>query len=60
VVGSNFCDVAVVAASRTGRAVCLSALDNLGKGGAANGVQTLNLLCGWSERTGLEAPPVYP
>jgi N-acetyl-gamma-glutamyl-phosphate reductase len=60
VLGSNFCDVAVVADARTGRAVCLSALDNLGKGGAANGVQNLNLLAGWSERAGLEAPPVYP
>jgi N-acetyl-gamma-glutamyl-phosphate reductase len=60
VVGSNFCDVAVVADARTGRAVCLSALDNLGKGGSANGVHNLNILCGWSERTGLEAPPVYP
>lgn len=60
VVGSNFCDVAVVADTRTGRAVCLSALDNLGKGGSANGVQNFNILCGWHERTGLEAPPVYP
>jgi N-acetyl-gamma-glutamyl-phosphate reductase len=60
VLGSNFCDVAVVVDGRTGRAVCLSALDNLGKGGAANGVQNLNLLAGWSERAGLEAPPVYP
>lgn len=60
VLGSNFCDVAVVADPRTGRAICLSALDNLGKGGAANGVQNLNLLAGWSERAGLEAPPVYP
>lgn len=60
VLGSNFCDVAVVADARTGRAVCLSALDNLGKGGAANGVQNLNLVAGWSERAGLEAPPVYP
>ena len=60
VLGSNFCDVSVVADPRTGRAVCLSALDNLGKGGAANGVQNLNLLAGWSERAGLEAPPVYP
>jgi N-acetyl-gamma-glutamyl-phosphate reductase len=60
VIGSNFCDVTVVADQRTGRAVCVSALDNLGKGGSANGVQVLNLLCGWSERTGLEAPPVYP
>jgi N-acetyl-gamma-glutamyl-phosphate reductase len=60
VVGSNFCDVAVVADPRTARAVCLSALDNLGKGGSANGVQSLNLMMGWDERTGLEAPPVYP
>ncbi len=60
VVGSNFCDVAVVADPRTGRAVCLSAIDNLGKGGAANGVQNLNLMFGWDERTGLDAPPVYP
>jgi len=60
VVGSNFCDVTVVADSRTNRAVCLSAIDNLGKGGSANGVQNLNILCGWDERTGLDAPPVYP
>ncbi|MBI4610853.1 MAG: N-acetyl-gamma-glutamyl-phosphate reductase [Candidatus Rokubacteria bacterium] len=60
VLGSNFCDVAVVADRRTQRAICLSALDNLGKGGAANGVQNLNILFGWDERTGLDAPPVYP
>ena len=60
VVGSDYCDVTVVADPRTGRAVCVSAIDNLGKGGAANGVQNLNIMCGWSERTGLEAPPVYP
>ena len=60
VVGSNYCDVTVVADARTGRAVCLSAIDNLGKGGSANGVQNLNVLLGWPERAGLEAPPVYP
>jgi N-acetyl-gamma-glutamyl-phosphate reductase len=60
VVGSNFCDVTVVADPRTGRAVCVSALDNLGKGGSANGVQDLNIMMGWDERTGLDAPPVYP
>jgi len=60
VTGSNFCDVAVVSDPRTGRAVCVSALDNLGKGGSANGIQNLNIMMGWDERTGLEAPPVYP
>jgi N-acetyl-gamma-glutamyl-phosphate reductase len=60
VVGSNYCDVAVVTDERTGRAVCVSAIDNLGKGGSANGVQCLNILQGWHERTGLDAAPVYP
>jgi N-acetyl-gamma-glutamyl-phosphate reductase len=60
VIGSNYCDVTVVADPRTGRAVCVSAIDNLGKGGSANGVQNVNVLFGWHERTGLEAPPVYP
>jgi N-acetyl-gamma-glutamyl-phosphate reductase len=60
VVGSNFCDVTVVADTRTNRAVCVSAIDNLGKGGSANGIHNLNVMHGWNERTGLEAPPVYP
>ncbi|HXU89822.1 MAG TPA: N-acetyl-gamma-glutamyl-phosphate reductase [Methylomirabilota bacterium] len=60
VVGSNFCDVTVVGDPRTGRATCVSAIDNLGKGGSANGIQNLNILFGWPERTGLAAPPVYP
>jgi N-acetyl-gamma-glutamyl-phosphate reductase len=60
VVGSNYCDIAVVVDPRTRRAVCVSAIDNLGKGGSANGVQDLNVLFGWPERTGLDAPPVYP
>ncbi len=60
IVGSNYCDVTVVADARTRRAVCVSALDNLGKGGSANGIQSLNIMMGWDERSGLEAPPVYP
>ena len=60
IVSSNFCDLTVVVDSRTRRAVCVSALDNLGKGGSANGVQCLNIMMGWDERSGLEAPPVYP
>jgi N-acetyl-gamma-glutamyl-phosphate reductase len=60
VIGSNYCDLTVVADPRTARATCVSAIDNLGKGGSANGVQCLNVLCGWNERAGLEAAPVYP
>jgi N-acetyl-gamma-glutamyl-phosphate reductase len=60
VLGSNLCDVAVAVDARTQRAICLSALDNLGKGGAAQAIQNLNIMHGWDERAGLEAPPVYP
>jgi N-acetyl-gamma-glutamyl-phosphate reductase len=60
VLGSNLCDVTVVVEPRTERAICLSAIDNLGKGGAANAVQNLNIVHGWDERLGLTAPPVYP
>jgi N-acetyl-gamma-glutamyl-phosphate reductase len=60
VAGSNYCDLTVVSDRRTSRAVCVSAIDNLGKGGSANGVQNLNVMFGWNERTGLSAPPVYP
>ncbi len=60
VVGSNYCDVAVVADPRTNRAICVSAIDNLGKGGSANGVQNLNVLFGWDERTGLDAAAGVP
>lgn len=60
VLGSNYCDVGVVVDRRMGRAICLCAIDNLGKGGAAQAIQNLNIMHGWDERAGLEAPPVYP
>ncbi len=58
--GSNFCDLGVVADGRTGRAIVISALDNLVKGAAGQAVQNLNLLLGLPEETGLRALPVFP
>lgn len=60
VLGSNYCDVMVIADRRVGGAVCLSAIDNLGKGGSGQAVQNLNIMYKLSERTGLDAPPFYP
>jgi N-acetyl-gamma-glutamyl-phosphate reductase len=60
VLGSNYCDVNVVVDPRARRAICLSAIDNLGKGGSHQAVQNLNLMFGWDERAGLTAPPLYP
>ena len=53
VTGTNFVDIAVREDVRTGRLLLFSALDNLGKGAAAQAVQAFNLSHGWDETTGL-------
>jgi N-acetyl-gamma-glutamyl-phosphate reductase len=50
---TNFVDIAWRHDPRTGRLVLLSAEDNLTKGAAGQAVQSLNLLCGLPETTGL-------
>ena len=60
VVGTNFCDVGF-ALDRSGRRLTvLAALDNLGKGGAGNALQTLNLMLGLDECSGLRFPGLHP
>jgi len=58
--GSNFAHVAVRVDERAQRAVCLSALDNLGKGMASQAVQCMNLMFGLPEATAVGAPAAYP
>ncbi len=53
VVGTNFIDIGWVRDPRTHRLVLLSAEDNLGKGAASQGVQSMNLMCGFPETGGL-------
>ena len=53
VVRTNYCDIGVVADSATGRAVVVSAIDNLVKGAAGQAVQNMNLLLGYPEAEGL-------
>jgi len=50
---TNFCDIGVTYDPRTGRAVVVSAIDNLGKGAAGQAVQNLNLVLGFEETAGL-------
>lgn len=50
---TNFADIAVFVDEHTGRAVILSAIDNLGKGAALQAVQSLNCMVGIPEQTGL-------
>jgi hypothetical protein len=51
-VGSNFCDVTIVADPRTGRAWCAVRHRQPGKGGSANGVQSLNIMDGLGRADG--------
>lgn len=60
VVGSNFCDIGFELDDRAKRMVILSAIDNLTKGAASQGVQCLNILLGIDERTGLELQGFHP
>jgi N-acetyl-gamma-glutamyl-phosphate reductase len=56
--GSAFADIGV--AARHGHGAVMVALDNLGKGMAAQAVQNLNLALGLPEWTGLKAAGTYP
>ena len=50
---TNFIELALFHDARTGKLKILSAIDNLGKGAAAQAVQALNLMAGISETEGL-------
>jgi N-acetyl-gamma-glutamyl-phosphate reductase len=50
---TNFCDIGITLDAKTGRAVVVSAIDNLVKGAAGQAVQNMNLLLGYPETEGL-------
>jgi N-acetyl-gamma-glutamyl-phosphate reductase len=58
--GSNACLLQATADLDAGRAVVVSAIDNLGKGAAGQAVQCANLALGLPERAGLTADGVAP
>ncbi len=60
VAGTNYCDIGFELAEDGRHLVLIAALDNLGKGAAGSAAQSLNLMYGFDERTGLEFPGVYP
>ena len=58
--GTNDCHIGLTYDVRTGRAVVVSAIDNLIKGAAGQAVQNMNILFGLPEVTGLELRPLVP
>ncbi len=58
--GTNLCFLSAAVDEAAGRAIVLSAIDNLGKGMAGQMVQCLNLMLGVEETTGLAIRAAYP
>ena len=58
--GSNFCHIGVFADRIQGRAIVISAIDNLVKGSAGQALQNFNVMHGLDETTGLEQLPLFP
>ncbi len=59
-IGSNAAHLQVAADTHAGRAVVVSAIDNLGKGAAGQATQIANLMLGLPETSGLTAHGVAP
>ncbi len=59
-VGSNACQLQVTVDEDAGRAVVVSAIDNLGKGAAGQALQCANLALGLPETIGLSASGTAP
>jgi N-acetyl-gamma-glutamyl-phosphate reductase len=58
--GSNSCQLQVTVDEMAGRAVVVSALDNLGKGAAGQAVQCANVALGLPEQAGLPVNGIAP
>lgn len=58
--GSNYCMIGVYADRIPGRAIVISAIDNLVKGSAGQAIQNFNLMFDLPETTGLRQLPLFP
>ncbi len=58
--GSNYADVGFELDEQSRRVVAMAAIDNLMKGAAGTALQSVNLMYGWEETTGLTFPGLHP
>jgi N-acetyl-gamma-glutamyl-phosphate reductase len=58
--GSNMTFIGVAKDRKEGRAIIVSALDNLVKGASGQAIQNMNLIMGWPETTGLDQIALFP
>ncbi len=58
--GTNYCDIGFAVDGHANRVVAVAALDNLMKGAAGSAVQSMNLMSGHPEATGLDFTGLHP
>jgi N-acetyl-gamma-glutamyl-phosphate reductase len=58
--GSNLCLIGLAKDRLSGRAIVISAIDNLVKGASGQAVQNMNVMLGLEEIAGLEQEPLFP
>jgi N-acetyl-gamma-glutamyl-phosphate reductase len=58
--GSNMTHIGVAADRIAGRAIVVSALDNMTKGASGQAVQNMNVMLGFAEGTGIDQPAMFP
>jgi N-acetyl-gamma-glutamyl-phosphate reductase len=58
--GSNYCNIGVNVNEADGRAVIVTAIDNLVKGASGEAVQNMNIMLGYPETMGLDVLPLTP
>jgi N-acetyl-gamma-glutamyl-phosphate reductase len=58
--GSNYCDIGMMVNEADGRAVIVTAIDNLVKGASGQAIQNMNIMLGYPETMGLGVLPLSP
>ncbi len=58
--GSNICRLSLVKPEDSNTVIVLSVIDNLCKGASGQAVQNMNIMFGWDEKAGLQAPALVP
>ncbi len=58
--GSNYCDIGIEVNEADGRAVIITAIDNLVKGASGEAIQNMNIMLGFPETMGLDVVPLFP
>ncbi len=58
--GANHCLIGVFDDRMKGRAIVLSAIDNLVKGASGQAIQNMNVMAGFAETAALEQQPLFP